>query len=239
MPASRDELLEVGRAARRRRPDTAPSPRPARLRLRALAAGRQFHTARCTWPMLAAAAGLSSNSANLSRQSGPSCSASTLCTVATGIGGAASCSLVSACRYGPAISSGSAASKHRQRLAELHRAALELPQDAEQLLGGALLDVGGDDLGGHARRPACRTRARSARRSRGAARPAWRSGMPHDAGCRSPDHCDRRYGASNRPGSPDVTAAMTPLRSPGRPAVGTAAARVGCARSGGGTGRAC
>ena len=56
------------------------------------------HTARCTWPIEAAAAGLSSNSANRSRQSAPSCSASTLCTVAAGIGGAASCSLVSVAR---------------------------------------------------------------------------------------------------------------------------------------------
>ena len=31
----------------------------------------------------------------------------------------------------------------RQRLAELHRAALELAQGAEQLLGRALLDLGG------------------------------------------------------------------------------------------------
>ena len=45
------------------------------------------------------------------RQSAPSPSASTLCTVAAGIGGAASCSLVRAARYGAAMSSGSAASK--------------------------------------------------------------------------------------------------------------------------------
>ena len=89
--------------------------------------------------MEAAAAGVSSKLANRSRQSGPSSSASTLCTVAAGIGGAASCSLVSVARYGAASSSGSAASKTRQRLAELHRAALELAEDLEQLLGGALL----------------------------------------------------------------------------------------------------
>ncbi len=61
--------------------------------------------------MLAAADGLSSNSANCSRQSLPSSAASTLCTEAAGSGGAAFCSLVSAARYGPANSSGSAASK--------------------------------------------------------------------------------------------------------------------------------
>ena len=35
----------------------------------------------------------------------------------------------------------------RQRLAELHRAALELAEDAEQLLGGPGLELRGDDLG--------------------------------------------------------------------------------------------
>ena len=40
-----------------------------------------------------------------------------------------------------------------QRLAELHRSALELAQDAENLLGGALLDLGGDDLGRPATEP--------------------------------------------------------------------------------------
>ena len=62
-----------------------------------LRAGGTFHTALCTCPMLAAAAGLSSNSANISRHPAPSCSAIALCTLATGIGGAASCNLVSAC----------------------------------------------------------------------------------------------------------------------------------------------
>jgi hypothetical protein len=54
--------------------------------------------ARWTWPMLAAAAGLSSNEVNRSRQSSPSSVASTLWTLAAGSGGAASCSLVSAAR---------------------------------------------------------------------------------------------------------------------------------------------
>ena len=35
-----------------------------------------------------------------------------------------------------------------QRLAELHRAALELPQDPEDLVGRPLLDLGGDQFGG-------------------------------------------------------------------------------------------
>ena len=57
-----------------------------------------FQTARCTWPIDAAAAGKSSNDWNRCRHRGPRSSASTLCTVAAGIGGAASCSLVSVAR---------------------------------------------------------------------------------------------------------------------------------------------
>ena len=56
------------------------------------------HTARCTCPIEAAAAGTSSNERNRRRHCGPSSAASTLCTVAAGIGGAASCSLVSVAR---------------------------------------------------------------------------------------------------------------------------------------------
>nr|BFE68024.1 hypothetical protein GCM10020092_013250 [Actinoplanes digitatis] len=41
----------------------------------------------------------------------------------------------------------------RQGLPELHRAALELAQDAEELIGGALLDLGGDDIRGDAGHP--------------------------------------------------------------------------------------
>jgi hypothetical protein len=43
--------------------------------------------------------------------------------------------------------------EHRQRLAELHRPALELPQHREQLLGGALLQLRGDGVGGAAGEP--------------------------------------------------------------------------------------
>ena len=57
-----------------------------------------FQTARCTWPIEAAAAGKSSNERNRWRHRGPRSSASTWCTVAAGIGGAASCSLTSVAR---------------------------------------------------------------------------------------------------------------------------------------------
>ena len=55
-------------------------------------------TARCTWPIEAAAAGVSSKDVNWCRQRGPSSSASTLCTTEDGIGGAASCSRVRVAR---------------------------------------------------------------------------------------------------------------------------------------------
>ena len=56
------------------------------------------HTARCTWPMLAEAAGVSSNSRNRSRHPRPNCSASTRWVRAADIGGAAVCSRVRASR---------------------------------------------------------------------------------------------------------------------------------------------
>ena len=56
------------------------------------------HTARCTCPIEAAAAGVSSNEVNWRRQRGPSSSASTRWTTAAGMGGAASWSRVSVAR---------------------------------------------------------------------------------------------------------------------------------------------
>ena len=68
-------------------------------------------TARCTWPIEAAAAGLSSNDAKRLRHDGPSSRAITWCTTDAGIGGAASCSCVSVARYGATMFSGRADSK--------------------------------------------------------------------------------------------------------------------------------
>src|SRR5580658_8777742 len=79
--------------------------------------------------MDAAAAGWSSNSAKLARQSGPRSVARTLCTVRAG------------------DLRGQRRLEDGQRLAELERPALELAQDPEDLLGGALLDFLRDDLG--------------------------------------------------------------------------------------------
>ena len=59
--------------------------------------------------MLAAAAGVSSNSRKRSRQPRPNCSDSIRCTSAAGIGGAADCSFTSDSRKGAAYSSGTPA----------------------------------------------------------------------------------------------------------------------------------
>src|SRR5204862_3757776 len=53
------------------------------------------------------------------------------------------------------------------RLAELHRAALELPEDAEDLLSGALLDLGGDQLSRAAAQPLAETERRAAGEAEG------------------------------------------------------------------------
>ena len=98
--------------------------------------------------------------------------ASTWCTVVADIGGAESWSRVSCSRYGAASSSGQRRLEDGQRLAELHRAALELAQGAEELLGGALLDVGHHGLGRGAAQPAAHPDGACVPRSRGAAQPA-------------------------------------------------------------------
>ena len=61
--------------------------------------------------------------------------------------------------------------EHAQRLTELHRPALELAEGPEQLLGGALLDVGQHRLRRTLRPAACRARARCARRTPAAGPP--------------------------------------------------------------------
>ena len=104
-----------------------------------------------------------------SRQSGPRSAARTgVHRLSVGSGGAASCSRVSAARYGAGQLVGQRRLEDRHRLAELHRPALELAEGAEELLGGALLD-----LGQHERRRACR---RAACRSPSAVRPAYPRG---------------------------------------------------------------
>ena len=67
-------------------------------------------TARCTWPIEAAAAASPSNSENRSRHRSPSWASRTRSTSAAGMGGASDWSLVSASRNGSPNSSGMAAS---------------------------------------------------------------------------------------------------------------------------------
>ena len=104
--------------------------------------------------MLAAAAGVSSNSVNRSRQPRPNCSASMRWTSLVGIGGAAVCSLISDSRNGRGVLVGDGGLEHRQRLAELHRAALELAEHGEQLLGALGHELRGDLVAVAADQPA-------------------------------------------------------------------------------------
>ena len=151
----------------------------------------------------------------------PSCWASTACTVRAGIGGAASCSLASASRYGAGDLLGHRGLEDRQRLAELHRPALELAEHGEQLLGGPLLQLGVDLLGRPARQLLAHARgSRGLRRPAGAQpavpsghRPPWDvpSGVTHLAIVTCPGR--------RRPGRP--------RRTRSRGAVATAAAAGG------------
>ena len=128
------------------------------------ATGRpSFQTARCTWPMLAAAAGLSSKDWNLRRHCLPKFSTSTACTFSAGSAGACSCSFVSVARYGRGDVLGQGGLEDAHRLADLHRPALELPEHAEHLLGGARLQLGGDGLGRGAADPLADPEGRPAR----------------------------------------------------------------------------
>jgi hypothetical protein len=96
--------------------------------------------------MLAAAAGVSSNEANWSRQLEPSSIGEHL--VHAGRRQRRRRGLQLGQRG--AVRAGELLRQRRledgQRLPHLHGAALELAQHAEQLLGGALLDLGGDGL---------------------------------------------------------------------------------------------
>ena len=106
-----------------------------------------------TWPMLAAAVGPPSSQTSWSRQSGPR---SLRDLVAHGLGrhrrrGVLQPGQLLAVGAGDLL--GQRGLEHAQRLPELHRAALELAQGPEQLLGGALLDLGQHRLGRGAAQP--------------------------------------------------------------------------------------
>ena len=127
---------------------------------------------RCTWPMEAAAAGTGSSST--------SCSLPVRSELALEDGahghrrhrrrGVLQPGQLLA--VGPGQLVGQRRLEDRHRLAELHRAALEVTQGAEQLLGGALLDLGEHRLGGGATDPLAQAPAPCGRRTPGAAPPA-------------------------------------------------------------------
>ena len=143
------------RLARRR--GTAPSPRRR---------CRPSRRARCTWPMDAAAAGTSSKDRNRRRHWRPKASAQHPVHRRRGHrrGGLLQLGQRGAVRTGHLLGEGRLEDAHR--LAELHRAALELAEHPEHLLGGARAGSRRrPGLGRAARRRACRRPARCARRS--------------------------------------------------------------------------
>ena len=198
-----EQLVEVGLAARPRRPGycslTATS-RPS------------FQIPRCTCPMLAAAAAVSSNSLNRRCHPVPNC-----------------------CGHQPVHGRG----RHRrrgvlqlgqrlavrrrvlvgdrglvdaQRLAELHRPALERAEHLEQLLGRAALQFGGDLVAVPPDQSLTRARGWPARPRTGAGLPGAPFGSARPAGCLPPGHCDK--GAAGQPasrgGAPVCTIAPDP-----------------------------
>ena len=106
------------------------------------------HTARCTWPIEAAATGRSSNDWNFAvRQRGPELLGEDRvhpldrhgwrCLLELGEGGP----------VGAGELLGHGRLHDRQGLPELHGSTLELTEHGEELLGGAGLELGGDRLG--------------------------------------------------------------------------------------------
>ena len=137
------------------------------------------HTARCTWPMEAAAAGSGSNERNESRQLGAQFSRQHRVDAGRRHrrSGVLQPGQMRAVRSRHVLGQGRLEEAHR--LPELHRSALELTQHPEQLLGGPLLHL----LGHHLGRGAAETLAEPERsldpRNREAGRPSGpRGGRP-------------------------------------------------------------
>ena len=168
-PHQRDEPLELAQVGGER------VARPRVLHLHRDRRGRRARSPRCTWPMLAAAAGSSSNSAKL---------VSPVPSELVGEhpvdharrhrrGGFLEPGQRLAVRAGELL--GQRGLHRRHPLPDLHRAALELAQHREQLLGGARLHLRRDQL---RRAPADASpqthgaAAHERRRERGKPRPA-------------------------------------------------------------------
>ena len=145
---------QPGRAGAGRRRSASPAPGYCTL----TATSRpSCQRPRCTWPIDAAAVGPPSSQTSWSFQSGAEVAGQDL---ADGLGRHRRRRVLQPgelLAVGRRDLVGQRRLEHRQRLAELHRAALELAQRAEQLLGGALLDLGHHGLGRAGRPSACRS----------------------------------------------------------------------------------
>ena len=197
------------RGSRRRRPGTAPSPRPRRP---------ACVTARCTWPIDAAAIGSGSHCANTRSGSSPS---SARTTSRAELGRHRRRVLLER-RQRVAHRLGQAVVEVARHLADLHQRALHVAERVGDLRRGAQLVLGlelrrGASPGAVASRARCtRVRRRpSGRRPPRAARCAPRRLVPDDRSRRSPSRPERRRARPRR---------RSPCRSPES---GAASAQLG------------
>ena len=113
---------------------------------------------RCTWPIEAAAAGSSSNSTSFLRQPRAQLGGQHVVHGGRGHRGSGVLEPGELLAVGRRELLGQRRLEDRQRLPHLHRAALEVAERPEQLLGGALLHVGHHRLGGGAAHPPAHAR---------------------------------------------------------------------------------
>ncbi len=182
MPASRESWLRSARRA---------LPAPGYWILTATrrpAFARVFHTARWTWPMLAAAAGHVFEMHELVAPIGAQLGREHLVHAGRRQRRRGLLELRERLPVGAGEVFGQRGLEDGQRLAELHRSALELAEDAEQMLGGALLELGGDLRRRRCHRRAFQGRAPLARRNPGGVTRGEPFSIRRGAGCRSLGH---------------------------------------------------
>ena len=190
-----------------------------------------FQTARCTCPIEAAAAGVSSNSREPAPPLRPELGGEHLVHRRRRHrrSGVLELGQRRPVRAGELLGQGGL--EDAQGLAELHRAALELAEHLEQLLGGAGLHLGGDELGRPAADPLAEPDRRAAGEAEREGRQLRRAG--HGTAGRSRHGSIVAVAAGPRarpPGTARVAAASTRRRAVR--AAGPAAAAPGCAGHG-------
>ena len=131
--------------------------------------------------MLADATGVSSKDVNRSRHLVPSCAVEHPVHLGRGQRRGLPLQLGQRLAVGLAVLLGDGGLHDRQRLADLHRAALELTEDGEQLLGGLVHQLGVDLVLGLAGQPFADAQRGPAGHARRQGPPAWRCARPGPA----------------------------------------------------------